>query len=381
MTVSVWQADDTQPIQEVDFLVVGAGLAGCTAAYFASQAGRKVVVTDSQDIGLGATSRNAGFMITGLDCYYAEGIERYGHAIAKEIWDLSLHTHKIWRDIAKDTDVKMITCGSLLLAESQEEAEDVKKSAKALQDDGIEVIFHENDPLKRGYFCAIEQPWDGAVQPYQLVNAILNKSNATFIGNNELYHIEQLAPQKVMVYTRKYRFIAQKVMLCTNAYSPRIHPYFVGKVVPTRAQVLATEPLETAPLPMIGYSDYGYMYYRTTFDNRLLIGGGRKQNKPAENDTIEDRITEPVQAILDDYLKTRFPEVRGAVTRRWSGIMGFSVDGLPLAGIIPNMPDVGFAVGFTGHGLALGGGTAERAVNKLLTGEHAGAVDASRLHP
>jgi glycine/D-amino acid oxidase-like deaminating enzyme len=379
MTVSVWQADDTQPIQEVDFLVVGAGLAGCTAAYFASQAGRKVVITDSQDIGLGATSRNAGFMITGLDCYYAEGIERYGHAVAKEIWELSLHTHKIWRDMAYDTDVKMITCGSLLLAESEAEAEDVKKSAQALKADGIDVIFHEDDPLKRGYFSAIEQPWDGAVQPYQLVNAILAKSGATFIGNNELYRIEQLAPQKVMVYTRKYRFIAQKVMLCTNAYSPRIHPYFVGKVVPTRAQVLATEPLETAPLPMIGYSDYGYMYYRTTFDNRLLIGGGRKQNKPAEDDTIEDKITDAVQAILDDYLKTRFPEVKAPVTRRWSGIMGFSVDGLPLAGTIPDMPDVGFAVGFTGHGLALGGGTAQRAVNKLLTGQHAGAVDASRL--
>ena len=76
MTVSVWQADDSQPIQEVDVLVVGAGLAGCTAAYFASQAGHSVVITDMNDVGMGASSRNAGFMLTGLDCYYNEGIAR-----------------------------------------------------------------------------------------------------------------------------------------------------------------------------------------------------------------------------------------------------------------------------------------------------------------
>ncbi len=379
MTVSVWQADDTQPIQEVDFLVVGAGLAGCTAAYFATQAGRKVTITEMVDAGLGASSRNAGFMITGLDCYYNEGIERYGHAVAKEIWNLSLETHQIWRDFAKNSDVPLINCGSLLLSESEEETEDVKKSAELLKADGINVIFHEKDPLNRGYLCAIEQPWDAAVHPYQLVQAILKQSGANFINTNEIYHIEQLAPERVMVYTRKYRFLAKKVLLCTNAYSPRIHPYFVGKVIPTRAQVLATEPLDTAPLPMIGYSDYGYMYYRTTFDNRLLIGGGRKQNKPAENDTIEDKITDAVQSILDEYLKTRFPEVTAPVSRRWSGIMGFTVDGLPLVGTIPDMPDVGFAVGFTGHGLSLGGGTAKRAVNLLLNGADAGAISAKRL--
>lgn len=379
MTVSVWQADDSQPIQEVDVLVVGAGLAGCTAAYFATQAGRTVTITDMNDVGMGASSRNAGFMITGLDCYYNEGIARYGHDVAREIWNLSLHTHQIWHNMAKDADVPLVRCGSLLLAESEAEAEDVKRAAEALQADDIQVIFHDHDPLKRGYVCAIEQPWDSAVQPYKLIQAILAKSGATFIGNNELYHIEQLAPQKVMVYTRKYRFIAQKVMLCTNAYSPRIHPYFIGKVVPTRAQVMITEPLVKAPLPMIGYSDYGYMYYRTTFDNRLLIGGGRKQNKPAEDDTTEDRTTNAVQAILDAYKSQYFGDVKAPIARRWSGIMGFSVDGLPLAGILPDMPDVGFAVGFTGHGLALGGGTAERAVKLLLHGDHAGAVDARRL--
>jgi succinate dehydrogenase/fumarate reductase flavoprotein subunit len=42
VTVSIWQADDTQPIREVDFLVVGAGIVGCSAAYFARPNQQKV---------------------------------------------------------------------------------------------------------------------------------------------------------------------------------------------------------------------------------------------------------------------------------------------------------------------------------------------------
>ena len=78
MTVSFWQADGTQPVREVDFLIVGAGIVGCAAAYFAAQAGREVVITEMRDVALGASSRNAGFMITGLDTYYHTAVEIYG---------------------------------------------------------------------------------------------------------------------------------------------------------------------------------------------------------------------------------------------------------------------------------------------------------------
>ena len=47
---------------------------------------------------------------------------------------------------------------------------------------------------------------------------------------------------------------------------------------------------------------------------------------------------------------------------------GFTADGLPMVGTLPGKPRVGFAVGFNGHGLAMGAGTAERAVGHLLHG-------------
>lgn len=380
MSISIWQADNTQAEREVDVLVVGAGLAGCSAAYFAKEAGHDVVITEMRDIAMGASGRNAGFMISGLDTYYHRAIEEYGAGVAREMWELSAETIDFWKMIVKQSgDVPMKETGSLLLAESEKEAEELVKASKALKEAGIDVIFHESDPLNRGYFAAIEQPRDAAVQPVKLAQAIFKASGAEIVTGNEVYKIEQTSDDMVTVYTQKAIFKARHVILATNAYSPKIDPYFHDKVIPTRAQVFATEPLDESIIDVCGYSNYGYMYYRMTFDNRFLIGGARNTHMELEHDTSEDRVNVLIQSELERYMAKYFPDVDKPIARRWSGIMGFSVDGLPLAGILPDKPRVGFAVGFTGHGLALGAGVAKRAVDLLLKGEHAGAVDARRL--
>ncbi|MES1196752.1 MAG: FAD-binding oxidoreductase, partial [Steroidobacter sp.] len=198
------------------------------------------------------------------------------------------------------------------------------------------------------------------------------------IDNNEVYAIRQEG-NAVKVFTRQFICNAKQVMICVNAYAPHLHPYFVGKVIPTRAQCLVTDPIREQVLPSCGYSDYGYMYYRQTFDGRLLIGGARNLHRELENDTTDDRVTDPVQRSLEDYLRKRFPDVAANIDRRWAGIMGFSVDGLPLVGTLPEMNNVGFAVGFTGHGLSTGAVIAERAVDMMINGTSPGLVDARRL--
>lgn len=380
MTVSIWQANGTQPIREVDFLVVGAGLSGCSAAYFATQAGRQVTITEMRDVALGTSSRNAGFMITGLDTYYHQAVAQYGPEVVRELWGLSQKTHGYWREFIQQGDVKFEQCGSMLLAESAEEAQELEQAARALNADGIEVVYHSKDPLGRGYYAAIEQPWDGAVQPYELVWAIFQQSGAELVNNNELYRICQEGAEQVTVYTRQYVFKARYVLLCTNAYSVHIDPYFVGKIIPTRAQCLVTASLQDQQvLNTCGYSDYGYMYYRTTFDGRLLVGGGRKQNVALENDTTDDRVTDPVQRVLENYLHDKFPDVTAPVEQRWAGIMAFTPDKMPLVGTLPGKSRVGFSIACHGHGLAFSAAVAERAVDMLLNGTDPGILNARRL--
>ncbi len=382
MSVSFWQADGEQPRREVDFLVVGAGLVGCAAALFAASAGRHVTITDARDLGLGASSRNAGFLITGLDSYYHRALERYGRPVVREMWGLSETTHRHLHQVIDKADgaVQRQRCGSLLLAESAEEAQDLEQAARAMDADGIDVQFHARDPLRRGFHAAIEQARDAAVQPYELVQALFQQSGAELIPNNEVWRIEPGGAERVQVHSRRFRFEARQVLVCTNAWSAQLLPHLARQIVPVRAQILVTAPLAQSPLlNTCGYSDYGYMYYRDTFDGRLLVGGGRKQNRWLEHNRLDERVSEPVQRVLEAYLRARFPEVEAPVERRWAGIMGFSADGLPLVGRLPGMPRAGYAVGFNGHGLALGAGTAERAVDLLLHDRHPGAVSAERL--
>ncbi len=380
MTVSHWQQAE-QEEREVDFLVVGAGLAGCTAAYIAKHVhNRDVVIIDARDVALGASGRNAGFMISGLDTYYHRAIERYGAAVAREVWGMSERSFSLWREFIENSpfDVPIDNCGSMLLAETEQEARELELAARAMNGDSISIEYYSRDPQGRGYHAAIEQPLDAGVQPYLLVKSILTQCDAEVVANNELYRLEQKGDE-ARVHTRKALYRAQYVMLCTNAWSPTIDPFFAGKVLPTRAQCLVTEPLDHVPVPYCGYSDYGYNYYRSTFDGRFLLGGGRRMFRDEENDTTEDRLNPKVQAWLDDYLRKYFPDVTAPIAQRWSGIMGFSCDGLPLVGTLPGKPRIGFAVGFTGHGLALAGASAERAVDRLLHGVSAGAVDSARL--
>lgn len=388
-TTSFWQAegaslpDQTQPIRRVEVLVIGAGLIGAAAAYHVVQTGREVVITDMMDVAMGASGRNAGFMITGLDSYYHNAIKTYGRAVTREMWDLSTASIAFWKEVVARSQmsanpVQFSPIGSLLLAESAAEAQDLESAYRALQEDGFDMVFHRSDPLNRGYYAAIENKQDAAVQPYQLAHALIAQSGAQVIAGNRVYAITQTG-ERVRVASQQVIFEADYVLLCTNAYSAQLMPYFADKVMPMRAQVLLTEPLNTPVLPSVGYSDYGYMYYRMTFDNRLLIGGARNKHFDTENHTTEDIVSTPVQASLDAYKAKHFPDVTVPVARRWGGIMGFSVDGLPLVGTLPDAPRVGFAVGFTGHGISMGAETARRAVLRLLEGVPAGAVDVARL--
>ncbi len=374
MTVSLWQANNNQPTREVDFLVVGAGIVGCSAAYFAAQAGRQVVITEMRDIALGASSRNAGMIVVGVDSHYPLPVFR-------EMWALSQRTQDFLLDMARRGHVPFTRSGSIALAETPAEAREMEQQARLFDAEGIDCEYTSHDPFGRGWCAALRRPDDALVQPYELVQAVYQQSSAELVANNELYQITQDSPDVVTVYTRQFIFKARHVLLCTNAYSVHIDPYFVGKVTPTRGQCLATAPLTHTPLldNAACHSDHGYFYFRDTFDGRLLIGGGRKTNKILEGSTTDDRTTEAVQRTLEAYLHKHFPDIHAPIERRWAGIMGFSVDGLPLVGTLPDKPRVGFAVGFTGHGLALGAGTAERAVDMLLSSASVGAVDVARL--
>ncbi|HET7035779.1 MAG TPA: FAD-binding oxidoreductase [Thermomicrobiaceae bacterium] len=382
-TVSLWQDTAVWPalphrFLEADVCVVGAGIVGSTLATFLARAGKSVIVLEARDVALGASGRNAGFVCTLLEPDYHRQIETLGPAGARERRELGMRNRAILKGFLDDYGVWYEQRGSMILAVDEAEARELAAAAAALQRDGYPVERFERDPTGHGFSGAVYEPGDLATQPYWLVTEIMAHSGATVVPNCAVWSIEQ-GGDGVVVHGQRAGVRAAQVCLCTNAYSPTIHPYFAGKVAPKRAQMLATSPVPRF-LDVPVSAEYGYQYFRQLPDGRFLLGGLRNRFLEQEVGYNDAQTSPELQRGLEEFIAEHFPELRNArVERRWSGIMGFSPDGLPLVGRLPDLPDVYFAVGFSGEGMGIGAATAERAAALMLHGADPGIVSAARL--
>jgi glycine/D-amino acid oxidase-like deaminating enzyme len=379
MTVSYWQDASAEQVVECDVCVVGAGIVGLYLARLLAGQGRRVCVLEARHVAAGATGRNAGMVLTGTAYYYHDALQVYGRELAGKIWELTRHNRDITRGLSEEFGTPWEQTGSLLLALDDTEAEDLERAAGAMREAGIPAQFTHKDPTKRGFHAALTQPEDAGIHPVMFAQALAASTGAALYEQSEVFGIEELPGGGLELKSRTVTVRCATAALCTNAYAPLLHPYFAGKVIPTRGQILCTEALGTTLLTHLCYADYGYEYFRQLADGRLMLGGWRHHFREAEVG-YEDRTTPEVQAGLQGFLARYFPEAaRARITHRWSGTMGFSVDGIPLVGSLPDRPAVYFAVGFTGHGLGFGLATAERLAAHMLLGQDLEWLDARRL--
>ncbi|HLI51537.1 MAG TPA: FAD-dependent oxidoreductase [Thermomicrobiaceae bacterium] len=384
-TVSIWQDTSIWPgfptkheQIDADVCIIGAGIVGGTLATFLSRAGKSAVVMEARDVGLGASGRNAGHVSVPMQVHYASAIERLGRDTVMEACRLGFRNREIIKGFLDDYGVWYEQPGSMAFAWDEEEAKQLAASARQMQADGYEVEFFEKDPTGREFAAALYRPGNIATQSYWLVTEVLAHSGARVIPNCAVFKIEQ-SGGTVTVHGQRATVRAAQVCLCTNAYSRTLHPYFADKVLPTRAQMLATAPTERFTELMMG-CEWGYEYFRQLPDGRFLIGGWRNRF-PEEEVGYNDYETTPhLQAGLESFLQKYFPELNGLpVEHRWSGIMGFTPDEMPLIGRLPDLPNVYFAVGFTGGGMGIGAATAERCAELMLHGTNPGIFSAERL--
>jgi glycine/D-amino acid oxidase-like deaminating enzyme len=299
--------------------------------------------------------------------------------VARKVWDLTRHNRDIARGLSREFGTPWDARGSLLLALDDTEAEDLERAAAAMREDGIPAPYTHKDPTRRGFVAVIPQADDAGIHPVKFAQALAASSGATIYEQSEVFAIEELPGGGYELKSRRATVRCGKVALCTNAYAPLLHPYFAEKVIPTRGQILCTEPLGVPLLQHLCYADYGYEYFRQLPDGRLLVGGWRHHFRDTEVG-YEDRTTPGVQQGLEGFIARYFPEAQKArITHRWSGTMGFSADGIPLVGSLPDMRGVYFAVGFTGHGIGIGLATAERLAAHMLMGQDLEWLDIRRF--
>lgn len=365
-------------IDACDVVVVGAGLVGAAVVARLAREGFDTAMLEALSVAGGATGRSAGMVLTGLPGHYNWAVSAYGRERAREVWALTVEGRERLVEAAERLEVPVERTGSLVLAVEEIEAKALRESVELLQEDGFDAWFGPNDPLKRGFCAALRQPDDVTVDAGALTRALLDTSNITVHERTEVYALEPEG-DSVRVWARGRTVLCDAVVLAVNGYASLIDPYFADKVAPTHSLVFITDPLDEVVLEQPISADYGYEYCRQLPDRRLLLGGWRR---PYASGQKADPAIEPGDAVHDGlarFASRHFPEVKTHNVSRRSGTMGFTPDGLPLVGQLPDLPQVYFAVGFGGRGLAWAFVAAERLVELMLHDADPGILSASRL--
>ncbi|MFQ6100357.1 MAG: NAD(P)/FAD-dependent oxidoreductase [Anaerolineae bacterium] len=374
----MWAGQGQKRADACDVVVVGAGLVGAAVAARLTRERFDTAVLEAQSVAGSATGRSAGMVLTGLAGHYNWAVSAYGRQRARDVWALTVEGRERLVETAKRLGVDVGKTGSLALAVEDAEAEALEESAALLQEDGFDVRFNPDDPLDRGFRVALHQPDDVTVDAAALTQALLTANNVTVHEGTEVYDLE---PKKdgLRVWARGRTVRCNAVVLAINGYAPLLDSYFADKIAPSRSLIFATEPLDAMVLKQPCCADYGYEYCRQLPDRRLLLGGWRRPHSSGQEEKQAAELGDVVQDGLTRFASRHFPEIETHDADRWSGTMGFTPDGLPLLGSLPDLPQVYFAVGLGGRGLAWAFVVAGRLVELMLHDADPGILSAVRL--
>ncbi|MGH1565575.1 NAD(P)/FAD-dependent oxidoreductase [Mumia sp. DW29H23] len=353
-----------------DLAVVGGGFTGLWAAILAKEEepSRDVVVLEAGRVGAGASGRNGGFVSDSLTHGLAHGTAMW----PEELEDLVRLGRENVAAIASfvtregiEADLRL--CGKTVVATRPHEVAALESSYETHLRHGEDVTLLDADEVRRDvdsptYLAGMRvRSGGGLVDPGQLLRGLLAAARRRGVRVHERSAVTGLARHAdgVTVTTGVGELVAGHVVVATNAFPPllrRIRAY----TVPVWDHVIATEPLSSAQLAEIGWSenqgltDSGnqFHYYRRTPDDRILFGGydaiyyygGRTAAALAQRDSSH--------RLLVEHLYETFPTLAGiGVSHRWAGIIDTSTRFTPVFGTA-YAGRLAYAVGYTGLGVA-----------------------------
>ena len=323
-----------------DVEVVGAGVTGCACALALAEGGLRVRLWEAREVADGASGRNGGFALRGTAAPFDVAVDVLGAERAAELWALTERSLDRLESLAGE-DFRRV--GSLRLAADGAEREELLREVDALRDAGFaaEWLGSLDGPVARRYVGGILYPTDGVLQPGRWVRHLATmaaEAGVEICEHSRVRSADDLAGDQVVV--------------ATDGYPSGLLDGLEGLIVPTRGQMIATEPLPDLRYEVPHYDRHGLAYWHQRPDGTLLVGGFRDFDLTTEFTDVEET-TEPIQQALERHAS----ELAGRpvrVTHRWAGIFGLVPDLLPVVGRLPRQDRVHVAAGYSGHGNVLG---------------------------
>lgn len=336
----------------VDVAIIGAGIAGITAATLLKRAGKTVAVIESKSISTGVSGHTTAKVTSLHQLIYAELIKQFGEDKAR-IYAQS--NQAALERVAAFVQEEQIDCdfsrqSAYSFTESQDKLTQIEQEVEAALKLGLPASFVQKTSL-----------------PFPVAGAVKFDNQAQFHSRKYLLHLAKLLPgngsyvfedtrvQNVdegnpcQVITDKGTVQARDVIVTTNL--PILDQgLFFAKTYPKRSYIIGAriEPSKAPQGMFIGVGETYYSIRTTPYQDGLLLlvgGGGHKVG------TVSN--TEEKYLNLEEFARSRFGIE--SFDYRWSTQDYVSFDKLPYIGrLTPFNQHIYVATGFSLWGMTKG---------------------------
>ncbi len=355
-----------------DYIIVGSGITGLSTACVLKERNpnAKILILERGLFPTGASTKNAGFACIGT--------------LSEKVYDLSLMGEKnllqlvenrwkglqLLRKRLGDAKIDFQNNGGYELVFNSGIENHLDKidfmNAMLFPLFGKNIFVEKKDKIdafgfnKKLLSSIVENEIEGQLDTGKMMNSLHDYAASLgikIITGAEVNSIEEnnhCVEILVSCNQSTQTFKAEKTVVCTNAFTKKLFPEL--EIIPGRGQVICTSPIENLKIKGTFNFDEGFYYFRN-FENRIIFGGGRNLDFEKER-TTNFELNETIISKLEWYLKELIiPEKQFTIDYKWTGIMAFGENKLP---IVQRMSDrIAVGARLNGMGVALGSKIAE----------------------
>lgn len=346
--------------ERVDVAVVGAGLTGLSAALHAAELGMTVAVVEANGIGTGGTGRSFGQVVPYLKHEPGHALKLFGEALGERLVTAAASGPDFVFGLIKTHRIacEAVQAGLIFAAHSSEGLERLTQRAAFWQKRGaaVDTLDRERTLQAIGggdYPGALLDHRGGTLNSFAFAVGLARAAamnGVRLFCHSPVEAIRRHGPTGWHLKTGSGALIADRVLICTNAYRNDLASGIGTRVLPIRVHQAASEPLpaEIASTILAGG--------RALTDTRRLPSGVRVTADGRLVVTIEG----PLFSVEGANLKHATERVAGLFPRlgrvvwqsSWSGWIDMAPDQYPR--IIEAAPGLLAGLGLSGRGLALG---------------------------
>ena len=343
-------------------VVIGGGVVGLSTAYFLAKGGADVLVIDRDEVGMAASTANAGSLHVQLLSYdFTDSTPADGGPAAHTL-PLSPRSIALWKDIAAAAgeDLGIRTEGGLMLAEDEAGMAWLRRKSVMEKRWGIEShilgsneLRHLAPALSDRMLGADFVPTEGYGDPLRGMMALRQQAQARgarLLRGAEVQGIERSGSAWLLT-TSKGTVTAGRIVNATGPWAAHIGR-MVGLNLPvtgTVQQVIVTEPAPVLTRHLVAVANR-HLSLKQQATGGFLIGGGWFGGFDAATGR-----TSTLRRSIEGNLwvcERALPAVKAlSILRAWTGINP-SIDRAPLLGEAPGLPGVYNTV--TANGYTLG---------------------------